>query len=80
MYLLALGILGLALKYLQIGPVANFSWGLVMLPFALAVVWWALADASGYTQRKELKKMDDRKKKRHNKHRVAMGLVAKKRL
>lgn len=80
MYLLAIGILGLALKYLEIGPVASWSWWVVLSPFALAVVWWAWADASGYTKRKEVGKMEDRKKTRINKQRAAMGLAPKKRL
>ena len=79
MYFLLLGLLALALKYLEIGPVATLSWWLVLLPFALAVVWWAWADASGYSKRKEVEKMDDRKQKRIDKQRIAMGLPVKKR-
>jgi small Trp-rich protein len=52
MYLLGLGIVLLLLKWLQWVPVANWSWWLVLLPFALAVVWWSWADWSGYTKRK----------------------------
>ena len=80
MYLLAVGILGLALKWLHIGPGASLSWWLVLSPFALAVVWWAWADASGYSKRKEVEKMDRRKKKRIDKQRAAMGLTPKKHL
>lgn len=79
MYFLLLGVLALVLKYLEIGPVATLSWWLVLSPFALAVVWWAWADASGYSKRKEVEKMDGRKQKRIDKQRVAMGLAVKKR-
>mgnify|MGYP003594014253 FL=1 len=79
MYFLLIGVLGLILKFLEIGPVAAISWWLVLSPFALAVVWWAWADASGYTKRKEVKKMDDRKQKRLDKQREAIGLSTKKR-
>ena len=79
MYFLLIGVLGLILKFLEIGPVAAMSWWLVLSPFALAVVWWAWADASGYTKRKEVKKMDDRKQKRLDKQRDAIGLSTKKR-
>lgn len=79
MYFLLIGVLGLILKFLEIGPVAAMSWWLVLSPFALAVVWWAWADASGYTKRKEIKKMDDRKQKRLDKQRDAIGLSTKKR-
>ena len=57
MYLLLMGILALALKYLEIGPVAAWSWWVVLSPFALAVAWWAWADASGYTKQREIDKM-----------------------
>ena len=58
MYLLLIGLLGLALKYLEIGPVATLSWWLVLIPFPLAVAWWAWADSTGYTKKKEMNKMD----------------------
>ena len=38
MYLLGIGIILLALKYLEIGPVATWSWWVVLSPFALAAV------------------------------------------
>ena len=41
MYLLFLGLAGLVLKYLEIGPVANWSWWVVLIPFPLAAAWWA---------------------------------------
>ena len=79
MYFLLLGIVGLLLKYLEIGPVAALSWWLVLTPFALAVAWWAWADASGYTKRKEMQKMDKRKQDRIDKQRTAMGVGVRKR-
>ncbi len=79
MYFLLIGIVGLAMKYLEIAPVADLSWLLVLSPFALATAWWAWADASGYTKRKEVEKMESRKQKRIGKQRAAMGLAAKKR-
>ena len=79
MYFLLMGIVGLLLKYLEIGPVAAWSWWLVLTPFALAVAWWAWADASGYTKRKEMQKMDKRKQDRIDKQRTAMGVGVRKR-
>lgn len=78
MYFLLLGLVALVLKYLEIGPVATLSWWIVLLPFALAVAWWAWADASGYTKRKEVDKIDKRKQDRLNKQRAAMGQRPKK--
>ena len=79
MYFLLLGIVGLLLKYLEIGPVAALSWWLVLIPFALAVAWWAWADSSGYTKRKEIQKMDKRKQDRIDKQRTAMGVGTRRR-
>ena len=79
MYFLLLGIVGLLLKYLEIGPVAALSWWLVLTPFALAVAWWAWADSSGYTKRKEIQKMDKRKQDRIDKQRTAMGVGTRRR-
>ena len=78
MYFLLIGLVSLALKYLEIGPVAALNWWIVMLPFALAVAWWAWADASGYTKQKEINKMDKRKQDRIDKQRAAMGMRPKK--
>ncbi len=79
MYLLLIGLVGLVLKYLEIGPVAALNWWVLLIPFALAVVWWAWADATGYTKKKEMSKMDLRKQERIEKQRAAMGMLPKKR-
>ena len=79
MYLLLIGLVGLVLKYLEIGPVAALSWWVLLIPFALAVAWWAWADSTGYTKKKEMDKMDLRKQERIEKQRAAMGMLPKKR-
>ena len=78
MYLLGIGIVLLLLKYLEIGPVAAWSWLWVLSPFGLAVAWWSWADASGYTKRKAMEKVDKRKQDRIDKNRAAQGLPVKK--
>jgi small Trp-rich protein len=79
MYFLLIGLVALALKYLEIGPVATWSWFIVLSPFALAVLWWWYADASGYTKKKEVEKMEKRKQDRIDKSRDAMGMLSAKR-
>ena len=79
MYLLGIGIVLLLLKYLEIGPVALWSWWIVLSPFALAVVWWTWADMSGYTKRKAVDRENVRKQARIDKSREALGLGPKKR-
>ncbi|MDQ3060530.1 MAG: TIGR04438 family Trp-rich protein [Pseudomonadota bacterium] len=77
MFFLLVGIAGLLLKYLEISPVAELSWWMVLAPFGLAVAWWSWADASGYTKRKAIEKMDERTKKRLEKQRDALGMIKK---
>ena len=78
MYLLGISVLLLALKYLEIGPVANWSWWWVLSPFALTALWWAWADATGYTRRKAVEKMEQRKQDRINKHKETLGMRPRK--
>ena len=75
MYLLGLGIILLLMKYLEMGPVATWSWWIVLTPFALAVVWWAWADSSVYTKRKAMEREDARRKARVDKNKEAIGTL-----
>jgi small Trp-rich protein len=75
MYLLVFGIVLLLLKYLEIGPVATWGWLWVLAPFAAAAVWWIWADASGYTKKKAVERMDKKKQERINRHKEALGLA-----
>lgn len=78
MYLVGLGLIFMALKYLEIGPVAMWEWWAVLLPFGLAIVWWIWADTTGYTKRKAMEEMDARKKERIERNREAMGFLSSK--
>lgn len=73
MYFLGLGIVLLAMKYLAIGPVADWSWWTALAPFGLAIVWWYWADASGYTKRKSMERENLRKQKRIDANKEAIG-------
>lgn len=75
MYTLILGILLVALKYLEIGPVAQWSWWWVLSPFAVTLLWWAWADMTGYTKRKAMEKMDERKKERIERQKETLGMA-----
>jgi small Trp-rich protein len=78
MLFLGLGIILLALKYLEMGPVAAWSWWVVLAPFGLAVLWWTWADWSGYTKKKAMQREDERKKARLDKQREQLGLGTRK--
>ncbi len=79
MFFLGIGIAAMLLKYLEIGPFATLSWWITLIPFACAVAWWSYADASGYTKRREMDKMEKRKQERIDKQRDAMGMLPRKR-
>lgn len=78
MYLLGLGLVFLAMKYLEIGPVAAWDWWVVLTPFGLAVLWWAWADSTGYTKRKAMERESQRQEDRRERTRVALGGLPKK--
>ena len=78
MYLVGIGIVFLLCKYLEIGPIANWDWWFVLAPFALAVLWWAWADGSGYTKRKAMERENARKQARVDKNKLAIGTLQSK--
>lgn len=78
MYLLGLGLVLLAMKYLEIGVVAAWDWWVVLLPFGLAVLWWAWADWSGYTKKQAMERENARRQARIDSNREAMGMLSKK--
>lgn len=78
MYFLGLGVILLIMKYMEIGPVAGWSWWVVLAPFALAVAWWAWADMSGYTKRKAMEREDARRKDRIDRNKTAIGTMPRK--
>jgi small Trp-rich protein len=77
MYFLGLGLVLMALKFLEMGPVANLSWLWVLSPFGLAIAWWAWADASGYTKKRAMERENQRKKERIDKQRENIGTLRK---
>lgn len=79
MYLLFLGVVLMLMKYFEVDPVAAWSWWIVLAPFGLAVVWWVWADTTGYTKRRAMDRMEEKKKARIDKQREALGLKTTKR-
>jgi len=74
MYALGLGLLLVVLKWLEIGPVAAWTWWWVLAPFGVAVVWWIWSDASGRSSRKAMEKMELRKRNRIDRQKEALGI------
>ncbi|CAN7394462.1 TIGR04438 family Trp-rich protein [Variovorax sp. LjRoot84] len=75
MWFLLLGLLGVALKYFEVGFVAQWDWWIVLIPFALAAAWWAWADWSGYTKRKVVERENARRQDRIDRQRSNLGLL-----
>ncbi|GAA4335197.1 hypothetical protein GCM10023165_11540 [Variovorax defluvii] len=75
MWFLFLGLIAVALKFFEVGFVAQWSWWVVLIPFALAVAWWAWADASGYTKRKVVERENERRQARIDRQRSQLGLL-----
>lgn len=74
MAFLLLGLALLALKFAEIGPVATWSWWVVLAPFGMAVAWWGYADSTGLTQRRAIAKMEKRRAERRQRDMEALGL------
>ncbi len=82
MWFVAIGVVLLVLNLAGIGPVGAWTWKehwwIMLLPFGLAVAWWAWADWSGLTQRKAMQKIDDKREGRRQKSLDALGLQSPK--
>jgi small Trp-rich protein len=74
MPMVIVGVLLLAAKWAEFGPFGSWPWWIVAAPFVLAVLWWQFADSSGWTQRKAMNKMEQRKAERREKALDALGL------
>jgi small Trp-rich protein len=55
-----------------------WDWWIVLSPWAMAVAWWAWADSTGYTKRKEMEREDARRDARIERSREAMGMLSRK--
>ena len=77
MLFIVLGVLLVALKLAEIGFVAAWTWWAVLSPFAVAAVWWAYADASGLTKKREMDKLEDKKAQRRRRSMEALGMDTK---
>jgi small Trp-rich protein len=83
MFFIIIGVLLLVLRFAGVSPMADWNlelfgdlWKLV-LPFILALVWWAWADASGLTKRREMEKDEQRKTERRARNIDNLGLGPK---
>jgi small Trp-rich protein len=78
MLFMLVGIVLMVAKYMEVDPVATWSWWVVLSPFALAVAWWAYADASGLTKKRANQKQEARKQARLDQQREKLGINPRK--
>jgi small Trp-rich protein len=74
MWFIVVGVLLVVMKLADFGTVAAWSWWVVLVPFGLAALWWAYSDASGLTKRREMDKLDEKKRERRRKALDALGI------
>ena len=74
MWFVILGVLLLAMKVAEFGPVAAWPWWWVLAPFGAAALWWMYADSSGLNKKREIDKMEAKKQERRRKAMEALGV------
>jgi small Trp-rich protein len=86
MWFLIIGLVLIGLKLAGIEPVAELTWDslasdwwVFALPFAAAMVWWAWADRTGWTQRKAAEREKARREDRRQRQLDALGRSSGKR-
>ena len=78
MYLLILGLIFLALKISNLMPVSGWPWWVVLTPLGLTVVWWTVADLTGYTNKQVAKRLEAKRQARIIETREDLGALSKK--
>ena len=82
MWFVVIGVLIQVFSLVGIWPVGDWSWSThwmeMIAPFALALGWWWVSDALGWTQKKAMDDLDARQKARRDKQFDAMGMSPRK--
>jgi small Trp-rich protein len=73
------GVLLLLLRSLELWPVADLNWWWVIGCFCCAIAWWVIKDATGWTQRDQMAKVDAKKAARRRRALEALGQYRKSR-
>ncbi len=75
-----IGVILILLNLVGIGPFAAWNWDIFgdlwkfALPFLLAVAWWIWSDVSGLNKRREMDRMEKKKKDRRQENLEALGM------
>lgn len=79
MWFLGIGVILTGLWFAGIEPVSQWHWGYLFIPYGLAFVWWTFADATGITKKREMEKLEQRKRERLERNREQLGLGTRRR-
>jgi small Trp-rich protein len=80
MILVLLGVALIVMNLAGIGPVGTWNWEVsgdlwkFLAPFGGAVIWWGWADMSGLNKRREMEKMEEKKRMRRRENLQALGM------
>jgi small Trp-rich protein len=74
MWLVLVGVVAVVLKIADVSFVGALSWWWVLAPFAVAALWWKVADSTGITQRAAMRRADDRAADRREAQFESLGL------
>ncbi|MCE9661741.1 MAG: TIGR04438 family Trp-rich protein [Burkholderiales bacterium] len=85
MLFVLIGLVMIGLNIAEIGPMGRWNWEFFgdlwkfCVPFVFAILWWIYSDKSGLNKRREMERMEDRKKSRRQENLVALGMDARSR-
>ena len=80
MLFVVIGVVLILLNLFGVGPFAAWNWDFFgdlwkfTAPFLLAVAWWIWSDLSGLNKRREMERMEKKKKDRRKENLVALGM------
>lgn len=78
MWFVAIGVAILLMNFAGIGPVGQWTWSthwwIMLAPFVAAIAWWGFVDSTGWTQRKAMEKVDQKRVARRQQHLENLGL------
>jgi len=80
MLFVVLGLVLIGLNIANVGPIGQWNWEFFgdlwkfCVPFVLAILWWIYSDKSGLNKRREMQRMEDRRKARRQENLEALGM------
>ena len=73
MVFVMVGVLLVLLRAAALWPVADLSWWYCIAPFGCALLWWAMKDGTGWTQKEQMRKIEEKKAERRRRAMDALG-------